>query len=311
MPIPVGTVPIGGPIIDTTGALLTASPALRDAGVISFRGGRLRRVNAAGDGWLDIPGHVISATEPTETFEGLLWYDTTTNLLKQYNGAAFVTLGGGTTITAGTTVPSGGADGDAYIQVDGSDVVQSLWRNVSGTWTEYTLPAGGSGTVTTSAPVSGDGSASDPVTIANQAIGHTKLGSSVAGTDQAAGRILEADGAGDMRWADKGGGSGGGSGDALTSIDFPTPDSTNVYDVIDHLGVLYRNLPTLITGTVTWTASGDGDDVSDLWGEQPGTYRFRGIQATSGVSSPLSGDVVFAPGWWIPPQRGDTVEPSR
>ena len=67
---------------------------------------------------------------------------------------------------------------------------------------------GGGGTVTTSAPVSGDGSAGDPVTIANQAIGHTKIGSSVGGVDQAAGRILEADGAGDVRWADKGGGTG-------------------------------------------------------------------------------------------------------
>ena len=67
---------------------------------------------------------------------------------------------------------------------------------------------GGAGTVTTEAPVSGDGSAGDPVTIANQAIGHTKMGSSVGGVDQAAGRILEADGSGDMRWADKGGGGG-------------------------------------------------------------------------------------------------------
>ena len=57
-------------------------------------------------------------------------------------------------------------------------------------------------------PVSGDGTAADPVTIANQAIGHTKIGSSVGGVNQTAGRILEADGAGDVRWADKGGGTG-------------------------------------------------------------------------------------------------------
>ena len=56
-------------------------------------------------------------------------------------------MGGGTgaSITSGTADPTGGAAGDAYIQVDASDVVQSLWRNVSGTWTEFTLPAGGSG----------------------------------------------------------------------------------------------------------------------------------------------------------------------
>ena len=52
-------------------------------------------------------------------------------------------------------------------------------------------------------PVSGDGSAGDPVTVENQAIGHLKIGSTVAGVDQAAGRILEADGAGDVRWADQ------------------------------------------------------------------------------------------------------------
>ena len=94
MPIPPGTVPIGGPLIDTTGALLTASATLRDAGVISFRGGRLRRVNAAGDGWVDIPGHVISATEPTETFDGQLWYDTANNQLMSYNGTSFAALTG-------------------------------------------------------------------------------------------------------------------------------------------------------------------------------------------------------------------------
>ena len=71
---------------------------------------------------------------------------------------------------------------------------------------------GGAGTVETELPVSGDGSSGDPVTIENQAIGHTKIGSSVGGVDQAAGRILEADGAGDVRWADKGGGGGGADG---------------------------------------------------------------------------------------------------
>ena len=116
----------------------------------------------------------------------------------------------------------------------------------------------------------------------------------MGGQDQAAGRILEADGAGDVRWADKGGGAGS-SGDKLISIDFPTPDATNVYDIIDHLGVAYQNQPEVVGAAVTWTASGDGDDVSSLWGESNGTYRFRGITATSAVSSPQSGDVVLLP----------------
>ena len=128
--------------------------------------------------------------------------------------------------------------------------------------------------------------------IPNQEIGHVKLGSSVGGTNQAAGRIQEADGAGGMRWANKG---GGGSGDALSSADLPTPDSTNAYDVVDNFGQLFANIPETIGQSVTWTASGDGDDVSSLWGESSGTYRFRGITATSAVSSPLSGDVVLLP----------------
>ena len=57
------------------------------------------------------------------------------------------TVGGGA-ITVGTTDPSGGADGDFYVQVDGSDIVQSLWRNAGGTWAEYTLPVGGLGGLT-------------------------------------------------------------------------------------------------------------------------------------------------------------------
>ena len=114
MPIPVGTVPIGGPILDVSGALLVASPALRDAGVVSFREGRLRKVNAAGDDWVDIPGHIISATEPTEVFEGQLWYDTANDAVKSYDGSAFVALGGGAgDITAVTTATDSGLAGGA------------------------------------------------------------------------------------------------------------------------------------------------------------------------------------------------------
>ena len=52
---------------------------------------------------------------------------------------------GGATITSGTADPAGGSAGDAYIQVDASSVIQSIWRNVAGTWTEYTLPAAAAG----------------------------------------------------------------------------------------------------------------------------------------------------------------------
>ena len=83
--------------------------------------------------------------------------------------------GSGATIEAGTADPTGGNDGDAYFQVDSSGVVQSIWRNASGTWTEYTLPAGSGGGITLSdaspenvaaagsSGTSGDGSRSDHV----------------------------------------------------------------------------------------------------------------------------------------------------
>ena len=95
MTLPAGVQPVLGPIVDASGALPAATTALRDAGAISFRGGKLQKVNAAGDGWEDVPGHVISATEPSAgLFRGMLWYDTSTSLLKGYNGAAFASLGG-------------------------------------------------------------------------------------------------------------------------------------------------------------------------------------------------------------------------
>ena len=57
--------------------------------------------------------------------------------------------GGGGVETSGTADPTGGSDGDSYIQVDASDVVQSIWTNDSGTWNEYTIPAGsGAGDIT-------------------------------------------------------------------------------------------------------------------------------------------------------------------
>ena len=84
----------------------------------------------------------------------------------------FTPSGSGASITTGTADPTGGADGDAYVQVDASSVVQSIWRNASGTWTEYTLPAGG-GTLSDASPenvaaagssgTSTDGSRSDHV----------------------------------------------------------------------------------------------------------------------------------------------------
>ena len=94
MPLPSGTIPIPGPLIDTTGALLTASTALRDAHAVSLRDGKLQRVNSAGDDWEEVPGHVASAIEPTTgLFDGLIWYDTANDALMAYDGSDFASVG--------------------------------------------------------------------------------------------------------------------------------------------------------------------------------------------------------------------------
>ena len=54
--------------------------------------------------------------------------------------------GSGAAITQGTADPTGGSDGDAYLQVDASDEVESIWLNESGTWEEYTIPTAGTST---------------------------------------------------------------------------------------------------------------------------------------------------------------------
>ena len=81
--------------------------------------------------------------------DGELWWAETDPAVGDEPGTATAwtkitgTGGGGATITSGTGDPTGGSAGDFYVEVDGSSVVQSLWRNVSGTWTEYTIPSGG------------------------------------------------------------------------------------------------------------------------------------------------------------------------
>ena len=47
----IGTHQIHGPIVDLNGELIPATPALRDGGAVSIRGGVVQKVNAAGDAW--------------------------------------------------------------------------------------------------------------------------------------------------------------------------------------------------------------------------------------------------------------------
>ena len=82
---------------------------------------------------------------------GDLWWSETDPVLADEPGVATSWTkitgqsgpGGGSSFTSGTTDPTGGADGDLYIQIDASNVIQSIWNNISGTWTEYSLPSGG------------------------------------------------------------------------------------------------------------------------------------------------------------------------
>ena len=209
---------------------------------------------------------------------------------------AQLSLGSGAAITEGTADPSGGAAGDAYIQRNTSNVIVSIWLNIADSWTEYTLPQGGAGTISTSAPVSGDGSAGDPATIENHAISHLKLGSTVAGVNQAAGRITEADGAGGVRWTDQAeGGGGGGDVDEVVSADLGTPEAADVYAMRNHLGEWFRNIPTNVDAEATWTEYALDSDVSALWNEQVGTYTWRGVHETSEIANPIEGDLVLRP----------------
>ena len=97
MPVPAGVYAINGPIFDLTLRTLPASTALRDAGAVYVSGSAVYRVNAAGDAWEVIPGHEISATEPTAPFEGQVWYDTANSEVTVYDGSDFVPLGAGLT----------------------------------------------------------------------------------------------------------------------------------------------------------------------------------------------------------------------
>ena len=49
---------------------------------------------------------------------------------------------GGGSVTSGTGNPTGGNAGDIYLQLSAGNVVQAIWVNVAGTWTEYPVPAG-------------------------------------------------------------------------------------------------------------------------------------------------------------------------
>ena len=99
----------------------------------------------------------------------------------------------------GMADPTGGAAGDGYLQFNASNVLTAVWLNVAGTWAGYTTgtdqtardaaataqteiedheanhPSGGGGTVSTDATLDGDGSAGDPLSLADDAVTTAKI----------------------------------------------------------------------------------------------------------------------------------------
>ena len=95
-------------------------------------------------GGMDV-GHLIGAFVKGVTQSGNTLTLTVQNASGVEEEVAFTPSGGsgtGATVTAGNADPTGGADGDAYIQIDGSNIIQAIWRNDSGTWVEYTIGTG-------------------------------------------------------------------------------------------------------------------------------------------------------------------------
>lgn len=121
---PPGTYPIGGPIIDISGGLPTTGLTdMRDAGVIAINGGNWWKVNELGTEWQRADGHIVAATEPTTgLFTGMLWYDTTSDTPKFYDGTNFQEI---TTLTLSDHDPeqTGTANPGVSTQASRSDHV--------------------------------------------------------------------------------------------------------------------------------------------------------------------------------------------
>ena len=83
----------------------------------------------------------------------------------------------------------------------------------------------------------------------------------------------------------------------LQSEVLPEPTAARLREVHNHNGQLFRcvgheGTPPAVAFDTTYTS---GDDVSSLWGEADGTYRYRGRSWASSVADPVVGDVVLLP----------------
>ena len=106
MPIPKAHIQSAGHCLTLTGSLLAANTHLRDAGVLyQCMAQSSTQVNAAGDAWIEIPGWMVSDTEPTDTFEGMGWFDTNVDQLKITTMATLNRWRAGYRRTTCTTLP--------------------------------------------------------------------------------------------------------------------------------------------------------------------------------------------------------------
>ena len=225
--------------------------------------------------------------------------------------------GGGTgaSITSGTADPSGGAAGDAYIQVDASNVVQSIWRNISGTWTEFTIPAGGSGlSLSNATPQTVIGSGGTPGStgnasdaghqhhLADGAVTQSKISDgAVSRSKTAASLALTETQATDKTNVVVGLATGERIGQSidenspveeLRGDDLGDADDYDSYTIKTDQGDVFVVHPTQVGHSITFTEYELLDDVAALWGFNT-EHRWRGIHNQHLVLRNRQDDDVF------------------
>jgi hypothetical protein len=76
----------------------------------------------------------VSATAPTNPDIGTVWYDTTSSILRTWNGSSFATAGNGLVSVTGTA-PTGIAEGTAWLDTNSGDLYVysgGQWLGVTG-----------------------------------------------------------------------------------------------------------------------------------------------------------------------------------
>jgi len=129
------------------------APGTPDAGDVWYNttNNELRVWN--GTAWI-IPNVTVAAAAPSTPSIGKLWLNSTTNVLSVWNGTAWVAVTGNRSGTGGTA-PANPVEGDIWWSSTGPQVY------ISGAWTAATLP--GFAGVATDPPITGDGQSATPL----------------------------------------------------------------------------------------------------------------------------------------------------